>query len=326
MYMGRKHETGDLAAGSSNDLLRVKKSRPQYCCHRSTFSQDTAALQLHNMSMNYRAIDPRAYGIKIRSTPRASIRGVANDKETTDKDSGDSSRDSSSMQSSLATSTALETTSDPNQGVTQSIDGTRNEELLSSRTTTPPLSSTVARQSPRRGPATTDQKAKHELRWQRFKEDRKRRRRERLVEAAGHELDSDGEREYLQASYARFAAEEARRKALSPEARRQEDIESAAEVFRGHIKPRLAFDYAGGAHLQHYPLFLLQSAPDSPNGAKCRLRHCSDRIVPGQYRIAVSPGMWDSRGPGKVSSRLKHLPFLLRSSGNLVRVVPCRSY
>ncbi|KAL2429291.1 hypothetical protein ABEF95_002763 [Exophiala dermatitidis] len=254
------------------------------------------------MSGNYRAIDPRVYGIHIRSTPRASISGDTNNKGTRDKDkdpSDASHNRSSGTQSSSTSSTALDTTSNPAQGVTQFIDGTRNGELLSSltTTTTPTISSTIAPHSSRREPATTDQQAKHEQRRQRLKESHNRRRRERIAKKVCHEIDSDGEREYWRAVYDRSMAESARREALSPEARRQEDIESAAKAFRSHIEPILAFDDAGVAHLQHYPLFLLQRAPDSHNGAACRLPHCSDRITPGQYRIAVSPGSWDPRGP-----------------------------
>ncbi|KAJ4553785.1 hypothetical protein HRR93_001852 [Exophiala dermatitidis] len=254
------------------------------------------------MSGNYRAIDPRVYGIHIRSTPRASISGDTNNKGTRDKDkdpSDASHNRSSGTQSSSTSSTALDTTFNPAQGVTQFIDGTRNGELLSSltTTTTPTLSSTIAPHSSRREPATTDQQAKHEQRRQRLKESHNRRRRERIAKKVGHEIDSDGEREYWRAVYDRSMAESARREALSPEARRQEDIESAAKAFRSHIEPILAFDDAGVAHLQHYPLFLLQRAPESHNGAACRLPHCFDRIAPGQYRIAVSPGSWDPRGP-----------------------------
>jgi hypothetical protein len=124
-------------------------------------------------------------------------------------------------------------------------------------------------------------------------------------------VDSDGEREYWQALLDRHAAEEARRQALSPEARRQEDIECSAEIFRRHIKPQLTLDSSGLPRLYHYPLFLLQTAPDSRNGATCRLGHCDDRIAPGQYRIALSPGIWDARGPGEIYTLLKPLPFTL---------------
>jgi hypothetical protein len=50
--------------------------------------------------------------------------------------------------------------------------------------------------------------------------------------------------------------------------------------------------------VDRYPIFLLQLAPQSHNGATCRLSLCTDRILPGQYRIAVSPGAADPRGIG----------------------------
>ena len=45
------------------------------------------------------------------------------------------------------------------------------------------------------------------------------------------------------------------------------------------------------------PLFSIERAPSSPNGAKCKLLSCSDKIEPGQYRVALNPGM---SGPGWV--------------------------
>jgi hypothetical protein len=151
-----------------------------------------------------------------------------------------------------------------------------------------------------REPASTKQQEKLEARKQRLEESRKRKRRENIARKVGHEVDSDGEQEYWRAALDRHVAEEARRQALSPEARRQEEIERSAEIFRNHIKPQLILDRFGSARLRHYPLFLLQTAPDSRNGATCRLHDCTDRIAPGQYRIALSPGIWDARGPGKI--------------------------
>jgi hypothetical protein len=111
-------------------------------------------------------------------------------------------------------------------------------------------------------------------------------------------VDSDGERQYWQDCRDRDRAEEARRDALSPEARRQEDVQFSANILRAHIKPRLALDYSGLPHLEHYPLFVLQTAPESRNGAGCKLSECTKRIAPGQYRIALSPGDngWGSPG------------------------------
>ncbi|GIK05801.1 hypothetical protein Aspvir_009914 [Aspergillus viridinutans] len=89
---------------------------------------------------------------------------------------------------------------------------------------------------------------------------------------------------------AEHAAEHARRQALSPEERRQEDIGSDKRNLMRHLKPQFLSGFSGDAQLSHYPIFLLQKAPDSRNGATCRGISCTDRILPGDYRIAVSPG------------------------------------
>lgn len=254
--------------------------------------------------MEYFAVDPGVYGITIGSTPRAPASGDASGKRHGDKDSGDTGHNSPSAQPSSASSTTLHAASNASQSIAQPSEGTRNEgvthKLSSSSTTAPTSSSTVAPSPSTREPPNANQLEKLEARKQRLAESRKRKRRENIARKVGHEVDSDGEREYWQAVHDRLAAEEARRQALSPEARRQEDIERSAETLRDHIKPQLALDSSGLARLYHYPLFLLQTAPDSRNGANCRLHHCTDRIAPGQYRIALSPGIWDARGPGEI--------------------------
>jgi hypothetical protein len=254
--------------------------------------------------MEYFAVDPGVYGITIGSTPRAPASGDASGKRHGDKDSGDTGHNSPSAQPSSASSTTLHAASNASQSITQPSEGTRNEgvthKLSSSSTTAPTSSSTVVPSPSTREPPNANQLEKLEARKQRLAESRKRKRRENIARKVGHEVDSDGEREYWQAVHDRLAAEEARRQALSPEARRQEDIERSAETLRDHIKPQLTLDSSGLARLYHYPLFLLQTAPDSRNGANCRLHHCNDRIAPGQYRIALSPGIWDARGPGEI--------------------------
>ena len=39
------------------------------------------------------------------------------------------------------------------------------------------------------------------------------------------------------------------------------------------------------------PIFFIERAPSSRNGASCQLPRCSDRIRPGEYRVALNPGM-----------------------------------
>jgi hypothetical protein len=250
--------------------------------------------------MEYFAVDPGVYGITIRSTPQALTSGDASDKRHRDKDSGVACRNIPSAQPSSDSSSALHAASNASRTIVQSGEGTRNREVTHKLSS----SSTVASSPSTREPTNSSQLEKLEARRQRLAESRKRKRRENIAREVGHEVDSDGEREYFRALYDRDVAEETRRKAISPEERRQEDIKCSARIFRNHIKPQLALDSSGSPRLYHYPLFLLQTAPDSTNGATCRLSHCTDRIAPGQYRIAVTPGNWDARGPGEISTLL----------------------
>src|SRR6266516_365290 len=47
------------------------------------------------------------------------------------------------------------------------------------------------------------------------------------------------------------------------------------------------------------PLFFIERAPSSRNGARCKLPSCSERIEPDQYRVALNPGM---SGPVSIQS------------------------
>lgn len=38
-------------------------------------------------------------------------------------------------------------------------------------------------------------------------------------------------------------------------------------------------------------LFFIECAPDSRNGAACKLPTCTERIWPGEYRLVLIPGM-----------------------------------
>jgi hypothetical protein len=97
----------------------------------------------------------------------------------------------------------------------------------------------------------------------------------------------------------KYHAEQARRAALSPEARKKEDFKNSRRYLKDHITPRLLVNNGLPVDLYYYPRFILQLAPDSRNGATCRLDHCTHRIKPGDYRIALTPGMSDPRGPGE---------------------------
>lgn len=67
----------------------------------------------------------------------------------------------------------------------------------------------------------TAKQLKREAQTELRKEKRKRRIRETISKEIGHEIDTDGEREYWAVLSAKLHAEEARRQALSPEARRR---------------------------------------------------------------------------------------------------------
>jgi hypothetical protein len=135
-------------------------------------------------------------------------------------------------------------------------------------------------------------------------EEEKKRWRQNLARRLGREgdtINSDEEREYWDALEQRYAAEEARRNALSPEERRQEDIQQEAKALKEHIKPQFERGWASSVKiLSYYPIFVLQTAPPSNRGAKCRIDSCTVTIRPGEYRIAVTPGNHNYyQNPGK---------------------------
>lgn len=65
------------------------------------------------------------------------------------------------------------------------------------------------------------------------------------------------------------------------------------------------------------PLFFIEKAPDSRNGAKCKLPICAGRIVPGELRLAVNPAMgyggWHKNSAGN-REFLFYINFLLLSN------------
>lgn len=132
----------------------------------------------------------------------------------------------------------------------------------------------------------------------------KRATREFVSKELGHEVDSDEERQYWEArskaSEKKCVAEEARWAALTPEEQRQERVSHGTEYLRNHIKPILVLSMCKTKlYLDRYPEFVLQMAPGSINGATCQGVDCTRRILPGCYRIALTPGMRYSIGPGK---------------------------
>ncbi|OBT56315.1 hypothetical protein VE04_02849 [Pseudogymnoascus sp. 24MN13] len=67
------------------------------------------------------------------------------------------------------------------------------------------------------------------------------------------------------------------------------------------------------------PTFWVEVAPPSTRGAKCRFDGCPANIMPGQYRIAVYPGLHDFRGhqsPGLIFTvkDFYHVQLVTRNS------------
>ena len=257
--------------------------------------------------MKYSVIDPSVYGIKINPGSHPSDSIDVSDRTGANEDSGATEHASLSAHPSSTTSSALPAVADTSQSAAQFPGATQEGEVThqpSSSLTTNGTSSSVTAARPQRRVSPSKQQERLEARKQRSAEIRKRKTRENIARKVGHEVDSEGEEEYWRACRDRDIAEQDRRQRLSPDAQKREDIKSASASFRNHIKPQVAVVDSGLVRLYHYPLFLLQAAPDSASGAMCRLPVCTDRIAPGQYRIAVSPGVYDRRSPGKTLSKL----------------------
>jgi len=176
-----------------------------------------------------------------------------------------------------------------------------------SSTSTPPQ---ARRKRAWSSPPSTDEetraakRAKDEAAQKPMQERLKRKHREFISRKVGHEVNTDEEREYDKAEKeradrrfaeleAKWKSEEARREALSPEERRNEDVADAAKRFQDSITPQLRMDDSRSwCCLIYYPRFVLQEAPLSPNGARCCSGICENRVLPGQYRICVSSGTW----------------------------------
>lgn len=149
--------------------------------------------------------------------------------------------------------------------------------------------------------ATTTKKTKTKAPGNSAWEKRKRENRERISKEVGHDVDTDEEQAYEDARWerwnaefeAKYAAEEARRNALTPQEREKEDLALEVKSFEESITPHVHFFQSSTeCFLDYYPLFILQYAPSSPNGATCRSASCTDRINPGEYRFLVTCRPW----------------------------------
>lgn len=97
-------------------------------------------------------------------------------------------------------------------------------------------------------------------------------------------------------------AREAALAALPEEVKIQRDLDKTSRALLDHLKP----EYGRGRWgvktlLNNGPGLAIQMAPWSPAGSQCRISWCGrGRIMPGQYRFAMKPGMSERYGnPGK---------------------------
>ena len=171
--------------------------------------------------MEYFPIHPSNYGVTIDSkkpsTPDEDVRR----KRRREEDSGEvgRSREHDGLASTSSTAVNTSARKSPRTGEPGELNRIREaEETASSSSTAAPSSlSTAAPSSSATDSANAKCLEKLATREQQREEKRKRRIRENIARQVGHEVDSDGERQYWQGFRARISEEEARREALSPE-------------------------------------------------------------------------------------------------------------
>src|SRR5436190_12574473 len=99
----------------------------------------------------------------------------------------------------------------------------------------------------------------------------------------------------------------------------EEDVSQETKRLRCHLglgeSPGMPFS---SIPPECVPLFFIECAPDTNNGARCKIPSCPDRIESGQYRVARNHGMG---GPAWVPSsnsnsgtlKCDHESFLIES-------------
>jgi hypothetical protein len=172
-------------------------------------------------NMEYYPIDPANYGVTVASTkPAPSINDVRRKRQRDESSSKDGCNSehgglSSTSSAALDTSATKRQRTGESGEVNQIGEATANtssssKAASSSMPAAAPTSSTPDSVDARRLEKLAAQEQRREERW-------KRNSRAAIARDLGHEVDSDGERQYWQDLKARCCAEEARRKALSPE-------------------------------------------------------------------------------------------------------------
>lgn len=71
----------------------------------------------------------------------------------------------------------------------------------------------------------------------------------------------------------------------------QQVIERETRRLRRHLGLGETSDEPNSSPPEHVVLFIIEIAPDSSRGAKCRLPSCPKTIRPEEYRVAMNPGM-----------------------------------
>lgn len=107
-------------------------------------------------------------------------------------------------------------------------------------------------------------------------------------------------------------------RSTSTRGQRQNSIDSQSSSLKTFLQPRYASNMSGtDLYLEHYPMFFIQIAPWSPNGAKCQFVGCeAGNIRPGEYRIALKPGTFAAayhKSPGRCFCPVRVPMSLLRT-------------
>ncbi|KAL2818714.1 hypothetical protein BDW59DRAFT_151903 [Aspergillus cavernicola] len=245
--------------------------------------------------MEYRPIDPRTYGVRLISEPP---RRIETDRNVIAPRQGRLATNNKPF-AVLEASTPNQTHSEPEGGTQMSNEKTSTDQSYNEQLSPPPpanvlVTRSLLRTNPPQVSATetSEQEARRKIqrekRKTRARENRRQHYRQTIARELGRDVNSitaADMQEYSNRRSEHYAAEKGRRQALSAAERYTEDIQAVARYFEKHVHTEF-----GPYSKRPYPVFLLQLAPDSVQGAECRLRHCDTKILPDDYRIAVEPG------------------------------------
>lgn len=103
-----------------------------------------------------------------------------------------------------------------------------------------------------------------------------------------------------------------------------DEIEDETRRLRRHLGLGESPEMPPGTPPDCTPVFFIERAPKSRNGAKCQLPGCLNRIRPKEYRVALNPGMnvswwYSSQNSGKVQDQDTCL------DGSAVELIGCSS-